>query len=622
MGLFKFFWILFLSVVLVSCNVTSNSEKSPKYEFIKVSEINSEYGKPGSALNCFVENGYLYISCERGGVKIYDISDTKEPKILSSIDEQIDYVIDVFVNDNYLYVADAQKGLLIFDITQKDFPKLVKTLNLNGSVQDIHLKDSYAFVCAGNGGLYILDISEVSQAKVISNFTSLENALSIAIFENYAYVADDTKLKIIDITTKSAPKLKGELSAELHIENVFVEGNYLYVVDNLAGSSKLKVYDLNDPINLVLKATYSASQISKGLYVSRNYAFLSKGYDGVDVLDISDINNIKRIAEIVTSDLMYGLFFKDSELFVACDLFGVKIFDITENITYLSTAQVGEEPESIFVDGSKVYLALGKQGLLIVEKDENIFKRIKKFNIEGGNFVDIFPQNNFIYVADLFNGLRIIDISDPNTPFEVGKYQVEGDIRALKILDNHAFISAGGRGILVVDISNSRLPSLVKELRVNGIATCLDIQNKYLYVGSDFHGLEIYDISEPTSPRLLGKYNEGGQVTDLKVSDNFAYIAYYKNELHIVDVSNPKLPKKLAVYTATQEGYKKLGVYGKLLIAADSDELQILIFDSKNFKKIGGLKLEGIKAFRIVEDYAYVCSNSRSILNLYKIIQK
>ncbi len=621
MVLFKFFWILFLSVVLVSCDVASNSENSRKYEFIKVSEITSEYGKPGSAFNCFVEGDYLYIAAGSGGVKIYKISDPSTPVFVSSFDEQVSYVIDVFVKGNYLYVADFEKGLLILDITQKSSPSLIKTLDLAGFVQDVYVKDSYAFVCTRNGGLYILDVSIPPQTKVVSNFSALQNPLNVTVSGNYAYVADYTNLIIIDTSLKSDPKIIGKIPAELHIENVFVNRGYLYVVDNLVGKANFKIYDLTEPTNLILKGIYQVSSISKGLYVSGNYAFLTLGYNGVDILDISDPGNVRKVKNISTSKLTHGVFVKDDFVFIANDIFGVEIFDFNKH-QRLSATQVSEEPEAISVYGSKVYLALGKQGLLVYENIENNFKKVAKFAPEKANFVDILFKDNFVYVADLFSGIKIFEISDGALPVLVGEFQIDGDVRAIKVFSNYIFVSAGGRGVLILDIANPKNPNFVKELKVSGISTCLDIQDKYLYIASDFHGLEIYDISEPTNPSFLGKYNEGGQVTDLKVSGNFAYIAYYKNELHIVDVSSPKLPKKLAVYKAIQEGHKKLDVHGKLVIASDSDELQILSFYSNNLKKVGGLKLEGIKAFRIIEDYAYICSNSRNILNLYKIIQK
>ncbi|MFZ2882701.1 MAG: hypothetical protein WA019_06530, partial [Candidatus Moraniibacteriota bacterium] len=129
-----------------------------------------------------------------------------------------------------------------------------------------------------------------------------------------------------------------------------------------------------------------------------------------------------------------------------------------------------------------------------------------------GNQLDIAISGDYAYVAsDDNNGeLKIIDISNPNTPVLRGTYNATGN--------------ANANGVFVVGTT-------VYLAKVGG-------------TGVDFH---IINASNPSSPSLLGSVDIGGNNAggnELYVSGNYAYVASPDNsyEIKLVDVSNSASP--------------------------------------------------------------------------------
>ena len=64
-----------------------------------------------------------------------------------------------------------------------------------------------------------------------------------------------------------------------------------------------------------------------------------------------------------------------------------------------------------------------------------------------GPFVNkIRVSSNFAYIADFANGLDIVSITNPGSPFLLGNYSTPGTARSLWITPNYAFVADGQAG--------------------------------------------------------------------------------------------------------------------------------------------------------------------------------
>ncbi|MCK4226133.1 hypothetical protein KAX29_04495, partial [candidate division WOR-3 bacterium] len=161
---------------------------------------------------------------------------------------------------------------------------------------------------------------------------------------------------------------------------------------------------------------------------------------------------------------------------------------------------------------------------------------------------DVYVSGNYAYVADSESGLRIIDISDPTNPFEVGFYDPPPPAFAVGVYisGNYAYVAFWGYGLRIVDVSDPTNPF---EVSYFDSTYCNDV-----YVSGNYayamvaDGFCIIDVSDPTNPDSVGVYDPWPYtVEDCVVSGRYAYLAHWamvkqeKSDLpdifEIIDVS-------------------------------------------------------------------------------------
>ena len=79
----------------------------------------------------FVSNNYLYFVSWREPLKIFDITDIKNPVLLSSLDIP---AWEIFVSNDYIYVA-ARDSLTVIDVSNKSQPQQVTSTRLDTTLE-------------------------------------------------------------------------------------------------------------------------------------------------------------------------------------------------------------------------------------------------------------------------------------------------------------------------------------------------------------------------------------------------------------------------------------------------------------------------------------------------------
>jgi len=155
---------------------------------------------------------------------------------------------------------------------------------------------------------------------------------------------------------------------------------------------------------------------------------------------------------------------------------------------------------------------------------------------------DVVVVENYAYVTDGTTGLKIVDITDPKTPTEVGRCNTPGYALRLSVSGKYAFIADSTEGIRVIDISNPAKPYEIGFGDTPGNALSVATLGNYAYVADDIEGLRIIDISTPNNPVEVGSFSTIGRASKVVVSGNYTYITERDSGIQIVDVSNPSQP--------------------------------------------------------------------------------
>ncbi len=481
----------------------------------------------GSNESISVVGNIAYVG-EGAGLVILDISNLNNPVVLNRL-YLANRVRDIFIKDDHVYVAVRETGLFIFSITTPSAPKQIGFYPVTtGSVRVAIAGDS-AYVM-GYGGFIILDISDPSSIQLLGSYTIPEEAErgiyggDFDISNQKVYLAfsryDRTNgpfegfLYVVDVAVPNSPTLAGSFSFSLYSDATDVEvvNNIAYVTsgeDASASNKGLHAIDISNPANLQEIGHYPRDAYQ--VQILGDHAYLT-GYDSVNknylsMIDISNPNEMAETAIIGLGGDGVGMFITPGMAYVATYGAGVKFLSITNNeFSEVGAFQTIDDTKDVFVSGNLAYV-----------------------------------------ISRLFDGLRIIDISNPQLPVEVGRLFVqENYVNAYRIQveNNYAYIAdAEGLAFWIIDVSTPSNPTVVKKVTSSIYVDDLMVVGTTAYIANTRRGLRIYDVSDPTAPIEIGHYERSGlDVYGVYVVGTVAYLSGIRGQLVTVDISNPTQP--------------------------------------------------------------------------------
>jgi hypothetical protein len=240
--------------------------------------------------------GDRFITSNIGGFKILDISDPKNPILMSSVDIR-SYDIAVSSDEKTAFIADeASASLKIVDISDKARVKLINSVPLSLYPYKIVISsdDKMVFLGSSYGKLAAVDVSNLSKPIVVG-YT--EEGFYTA---NLAISADNTRLfsthyadglKIINVADATNPYIEASVPLYLHDVSVSKDDTKVFFVNY---SSGLQILDISDLSNVsIVGEAYTGASYNYILQVSsdESKAFIVSSYIDVNMIDMRDKTN-------------------------------------------------------------------------------------------------------------------------------------------------------------------------------------------------------------------------------------------------------------------------------------------------------------------------------------------
>ncbi len=176
---------------------------------------------------------------------------------------------------------------------------------------------------------------------------------------------------------------------------------------------------------------------------------------------------------------------------------------------------------------------------------------------------DIFSEDPYVYVNGTGNsdGVRIMDISTPADPVEVGYYDPGYYIHDCHVRGDLLFGAAFYEGTMdIVDISDKTNPVLLTQMIIPGGAvhsSSLSQDGKYLFIAPEQDGLpaRVYNIENLEEPYEVAQYtaNIESLVHNPYVKGDFAYISHNTEGFRVVDFTDPEVPVEVGYYDTWSE---------------------------------------------------------------------
>jgi Tol biopolymer transport system component len=103
----------------------------------------------------------------------------------------------------------------------------------------------------------------------------------------------------------------------------------------------------------------------------------------------------------------------------------------------------------------------------------------------------LFVTSRLAYVATYGAGIRILDISDPALPSEIGVIELPEDGLAIAVADLTAYVATQASGLLAFDVTDPRRPTRLGALAAAGSITDVAVGGGLAYVSDEGAGLRI-----------------------------------------------------------------------------------------------------------------------------------
>ena len=150
--------------------------------------------------------------------------------------------------------------------------------------------------------------------------------------------------------------------------------------------------------------------------------------------------------------------------------------------------------------------------------------------------------------------LIVFELGQPTRPRQLGRVQLEGEVRDIALAGPYAFVALRGAGLSIVDCSRPEEPTQVSLFELP-LAEGVDVSRDRVYVAARTGGLRVLDVSNPAAPRELGSYQTLEAALKVEIQGSLAYVAASYAGMRILDVGDPA--------RISEVGFATRGSYGQ-----------------------------------------------------------
>jgi hypothetical protein len=456
------------------------------------------YDTPGYARGVAVSGSYAYVADGDSGLRIVDVSDPAHPREVGSYDTP-GYASGVAVSGSYAYVADWWAGLRIVDVSDPAHPREVGSYDTPGclwawrfpgptptspmgvaGLRIINVSDPahpsevgflrHAGVCLGRGGLRVLrlrrrwgcglrivDVSDPAHPSEVGFYDTPGWAYGVAVSGAYAYVADgDAACASWTSPTRRTPSEVGFYDTPGYAYGVAVSGSYAYVADGDSGPAHRGRLRPGAPHRgrLLRHAGVCLWRGGfRGLRLRRRWGC------GLRIVDVSDPAHPGRSASTTRRGMPRVWRFPGPTPTSPMGMRACASWTSPTRRTPARSASTTRRgmPRAWRSPGSYAYVADGDSGLRIINVSDPAHPGEVGFYDTPGYAYGVAVSGSYAYVADGDSGLRIINVADPAHPSEVGFYDTPGYAYGVAVSGSYAYVADGNSGLVILRLLRDKV---------------------------------------------------------------------------------------------------------------------------------------------------------------------
>lgn len=443
-----------------------------------------------AAYGLAVQGRKAYVCCYNDStidfsVQAFDINNPEDIKLLS-YRNSITHCYTCEVDGDYLYIGTTDKTIDSYNI-QNPFSLggggvFLDWYNTDGAVTDIdiegHLVYYTLYNSTSNRSLGIAYAEDPDNLGKITSDWNSNKGLGLDVEGDLAYIAaSDEGLYIINITDKDTITEYGHVDTPGNATDVLIEGNLAFVAD---GNGGIQIINIQNSATPTILGSYNTPGNARRMILQETTLFVADGAGGVQVLDVANPAHPLLLTQLLTGEYVYDVDLMGGILVVTTDK-GIHTFRISAN-----------------------------WGLADISKTvcDNPFNDFQ--------VLDVRVQGNIAYVAGGLDGFYTLDISNPNQPVLLDRYETTPhNVKKLDVEGQFAYVCSSGI-VYILDISD---PTDIKETDIifGGGLRDVDIEGELLYLGFTT-GFAICNVSNSYSWTIIINYlNPGAHVNNTAI---------------------------------------------------------------------------------------------------------
>jgi hypothetical protein len=418
---------------------------------------------PGLIKQIQVVEGYAYVITQPGGFFIVDISAPTSPQTVGSY-KPSDLFNGVAVAGNYAYIAAEPQwdgnqqtggGLHLVDISSPAAPRAIGLYASGSAVTDVavlaepasNAEKIYAYIATWEDIPRIVDVSEPTIPQAADTSVSLPAYSKLVIRDNYAYLLGSSSLHVMDLSTPTEPVEVGVYQTWGQLEGLALDGDYAYLINTGGGYafSSLQIVDISSPAQPSRAGDYNFTGQIQAVAASGNTVYLAAGYLGLRLVDVTEpaqpveagFYTPPTPVETMSHSNGYGYTQIKSESGV-----GFSVLNLTAASNPVEVSRYGA-PDS------------GRNGWGVAVSGISAANPAYSYMVQhtSGEFFNQYD-------------LQILDTSDPATPVIAGLYRTVGSqTEGLAVAPDpsgsgqlYAYLPTGSMGLRVVEVTDPLAP--------------------------------------------------------------------------------------------------------------------------------------------------------------------
>jgi hypothetical protein len=532
----------------------------------------SQIAVNGLIMQVYIKDTLLFVSSYGNGIEVFNLANPSSPVKISQIDVpardfclkdtfaycvaedslRIINIADILnpyqvgacwdssytisISGNYVYTGGRWK-LSAIDVSDPTNPQEVNSLGV--WVYTLTVDGDHCYCVLNTNGFTIYNISDPLNIWQESQMSTV-GGVDIYKLGFYVYLPG---FVIVDVGDSANPFVVGDTALPVYAQAVWVNNNFGYgfVANDYEG---LTVININDPTNPVVDSQYYGADDSRDVFVQGDYAYVSNLRKGLKILDITTPANPFEVGEYDTTGtdpILETVWVRDSIAYVPvyssippiCRFKTINISNPTSPQLIGQCAGLTSGNDIFVKDTLAHYIETGAYHRVTITNPAAP-ETLQRYFLPYTTSWSIFVQDTFAFIANADSGLRILNVSNPAAPFEVGHFDNPpgGGATGIFVKDTLAYFATWGGGLRILNVTDPSSPS---EIGFHPAAAWDVVVQDSIAFTTSSTDMKVINISDPTNPIEVGHYVTAYHPFRLFVQDSLIYAACFEAGMYIFE---------------------------------------------------------------------------------------